>query len=149
MVSSDRSTCRAASPRGMKLSSLVTLADGTPELPVDQRRDDRLGDAAGAAGLVDHQHPSRHVGLAQDVLDRQRGQPPEVQHPRGDPRQGEAAGHPQTQVDAVAEGDDGQVTTVAVGPPPAERAWPAAQAAGALYGASHRPSSSSCRSRVW
>ena len=28
-------------------------------------------------------------------------------------------------------------------------ACPAAQPAGALYGASHRPSSSSCRSRAW
>ena len=73
MASSPIRTCCAAGPSGMNES-----ADGDPpgradESAVHQGRQDALADPAGAAGLVDDQHPAGGGGLADQVGRGQRG----------------------------------------------------------------------------
>ncbi len=86
MVSSDSSTSSAASPSGMKLSVLATRVDVAREAVFEQVREHAFADSPGVAGLVDDQHPSGGVRLAQHVLHRQRRQPPQVDDAGGDPR---------------------------------------------------------------
>ena len=81
--SSPSSTCSAAGPSGMKLSALVTRAS-RPRVPaVDQGRDDALGDAAAAPGLVDHQDRGEVAAAAIAAPRGQRRQPAQVEHRRG------------------------------------------------------------------
>ena len=58
-----RSTCKAASPSGMKLSALATRASFLAKPVVDHRREHVFGDAARPARLVDHEH-TRPVAVA-------------------------------------------------------------------------------------
>ena len=70
IVSSSSSTLRAASPRGMKLSSLATRARGPVKPSSTRAVTHAFGDAAGGAGFVDDEDSAGGVGLPQDVLDR-------------------------------------------------------------------------------
>ena len=80
MSASLSSTCCAAGPSGTKLSALATrvVSPGKPTL--DQCGDDSFADPARLPGLVDHQGPARTPGRGQQVGDRQRGQPAQVEH---------------------------------------------------------------------
>ena len=77
MVSSDSSTCRAASPSGMKLSRLATRSTAR-EAMGDKCREHALANATGLAGLVDDEHLAGGPGFAKHVVHRQRCQPPQV-----------------------------------------------------------------------
>ena len=90
MSSSLTSTRLAASPSGMKVSAAATRrAPGRRTRP-RQRGHDRA-DAAGGAGLVDHQRPGRWRAACAHDPERQRRQPAQVEHAARDARPGRAA----------------------------------------------------------
>ena len=65
----------------MNESLLATRAILPVEPGVDERRDDALRDAAGPPGLVDDEHAAGRARLAQQVVDRQRREPAQVDAP--------------------------------------------------------------------
>ncbi len=96
--------------------------DPAGEAAVGERRDHGLRDAAGAPRLVDDEHPAHRLGLAHEVVDRQRGEPAQVEQAAGEavvalePAQ-RAQAHPR----AVRERHHEQVRAVAVAPRGADR----------------------------
>ena len=76
--SSDTRTSRAASPSGTNESLLATRATSALEAGVDELRDHALGDAARAPRLVHDEDAPGHVRLADDVVDRKRREPAQV-----------------------------------------------------------------------
>ena len=89
--SSDTSTRLAASPRGMNESTPGNTPDRAGDPVLDERGDDRLAGAAGASGLVDDHHPADGTGVGDDLVDRQRDEPADVEHTALDALGGAAA----------------------------------------------------------
>ena len=150
MSSSETSTSRAASPSGMNESAAATRRIGAVEPSSHEPGDDGLADAARLPGLVDDHDPADGPGVAGDLVDRQRGQPAQVE---------DAARRCPSPASRSATRSDRNsplphVTTSTSSPSRATTAdpigtWSRAHRSGAAYGAVQRSSPGSCRSRVW
>ena len=95
MSSSETRTRRAASPNGMNESAAATGRVGAANPASTSAGDDRLTDTARLPGLVDHDHPADGSAWRGDLLDRERGQPAQVQHAAVDPLGRQALGDAQ------------------------------------------------------
>ena len=113
MSSSDTSTSRDASPRGTNESSPATRRSGPREPGLGEPGDDRLAGPARAPGLVDHEHAPDGLGVADDLVHRQRRQPPHVEDATADAVGREAGGDALGQVAPVAPRHDQHVVALA------------------------------------